>query len=63
MSWDTLWHALALMLIIEGLLPFFSPDGWREMFKKMLDMHAGQIRFFGLCSMALGVGWLFLLAW
>ena len=63
MSADVLWHALALMLIVEGILPFFSPNGWRDMFKKMLDMSQGQIRFFGLCSMVLGAAWLTFLAW
>ena len=55
MDSNTLWQAFALMLVIEGLMPFFAPDRWRAMFKKMLSMHNGQIRFFGLCSMALGV--------
>lgn len=49
------WLALALMLVIEGLLPFFSPRRWRGMFQKMLEMSDGQIRFFGLCSMLAGL--------
>jgi uncharacterized protein YjeT (DUF2065 family) len=43
----TLWLALACMLVIEGLLPFFSPGGWRRMFEQVLKMSNGQIRFFG----------------
>jgi len=46
--------ALALMLIIEGLLPIASPARWRKMFEQLLRLENGQIRFFGLCSAALG---------
>lgn len=58
---DTLWAALALVLVIEGLLPFMSPAGWRRMFLQVLQLSDGQIRFFGLCSVLLGLTllWLF----
>jgi uncharacterized protein YjeT (DUF2065 family) len=52
---DTLWAALALVLVIEGLLPFLSPGGWRRMFTQILQLHDGQIRFFGLCSILGGL--------
>jgi uncharacterized protein YjeT (DUF2065 family) len=52
---DTLWAALALVLVIEGLLPFLSPGGWRRMFAQILQLHDGQIRFFGLCSILGGL--------
>ena len=47
--------ALALMLIIEGLLPFLAPNLWRETFRRIIRMTDGQIRFFGLTSMLVGV--------
>jgi uncharacterized protein len=52
---DTLWAALALFLMLEGLLPFLSPGLWRRVFSEMLQMRDGQIRFFGLICLALGV--------
>ena len=52
--------ALALMLIIEGLLPMASPSRWRRLFEQLLQLEDGQIRFFGLCSVAAG---LILLVW
>ena len=52
--------ALALMWIIEGLLPMGSPSRWRRLFEQLLQLEDGQIRFFGLCSVAAG---LILLAW
>jgi uncharacterized protein YjeT (DUF2065 family) len=58
----TLWQALALLLIIEGLLPLVSPSGWRRMFEQILGQSNGQIRFFGLCSIAIGLVFLAVLA-
>lgn len=55
MDGDTLWAAVALVLVIEGLLPFLSPVRWRKTFERILQMTDGQIRFFGLGSMALGL--------
>jgi len=52
---DTLWLALALLLVIEGLFPFLSPSGWRRMFVQILQLSDGQIRFFGLCCLAGGL--------
>lgn len=51
----TLLAALALMLIIEGLLPFLSPGLWRETFRRLTEMSDGQIRFIGLSSMLAGL--------
>jgi len=52
---DTFLMAFALMLIIEGVLPFLSPRAWREAFKKMTELDDGQIRFIGLTSMLIGL--------
>jgi uncharacterized protein YjeT (DUF2065 family) len=56
---DVFWLAMALVLVIEGLFPLLSPGGWRRMFAQILRMSDGQIRFFGLCSILLGLLWLF----
>ena len=50
-----MWAALALVLVLEGLLPFLSPRGWRNTFQKLLALQDGQLRFFGLCSILLGL--------
>jgi uncharacterized protein YjeT (DUF2065 family) len=47
--------AIALVLIIEGLLPFLAPSAWRETFRRILQLSDGQIRFFGLTSMIIGL--------
>lgn len=51
----TLGLAVALMLVLEGLLPLAAPARWREMFRRVLDLSDGQIRFFGLVAIASGV--------
>jgi hypothetical protein len=48
------WLALGLVLVFEGLLPLLSPGGWRRVFSQMLTLRDGQIRFFGLISVAAG---------
>jgi len=62
MNSDTFWNAIALVLVIEGLLPFFSPGGWRKGFSQLMQLRDGQLRFFGLCSILLGLFLLWLLA-
>ena len=59
----TLLMAFALMLVIEGLLPFLAPNAWRETFRRLMQLSDGQIRFFGLTSMIIGLGLLFFANW
>jgi len=58
---NELLTALALMMIVEGLMPLISPQRWREIFSKLLAMNDGQIRFVGLASILMGLLGLFLL--
>ena len=53
--WDYLIGAFALMLVVEGLLPFLSPPRWRAVFERATQMSDGQIRFIGLASMLAGL--------
>ena len=57
---DIVIAGIALMLVIEGILPFTSPQLWRDTFRKLTEMTDGQIRFGGLISMVLGLAILFL---
>ncbi|MCC4115164.1 DUF2065 domain-containing protein [Aromatoleum toluclasticum] len=57
---NKLLMAFALMLVIEGVLPFVAPAAWRETFLRLAHMADGQIRFIGLTSMLIGVVLLFL---
>lgn len=51
---DGLWTALALLLVLEGVLPFVAPATWRRVFSQMLQMQDGQIRFCGLVCLVVG---------
>ena len=55
MSSDTIWLAIALVFVIEGLFPFLSPAGWRKTFAQLLSYRDGQLRFFGICSILGGL--------
>jgi uncharacterized protein YjeT (DUF2065 family) len=52
---NTLWLAVGLVLVFEGLLPFASPGAWRRMFHQILQLQDGQVRFFGLLSVLGGL--------
>ncbi|EKD98592.1 MAG: hypothetical protein ACD_23C00352G0001 [uncultured bacterium] len=52
---DSLWTAFALVLVIEGLLPFLSPASWRRVFTQMVQLRDGQIRFFALLCILSGI--------
>jgi uncharacterized protein len=52
---DSWFMAFALMMVIEGLLPFAVPSVWRDTFKKLIEMSDGQIRFIGLISIVSGM--------
>ncbi|HZW75850.1 MAG TPA: DUF2065 domain-containing protein [Caldimonas sp.] len=58
--WDVALSAVALMLVVEGLLPFLSPPSWRRIFERALEMSDGQIRFLGLVSVVCGLAMLVL---
>lgn len=57
-----MWLALALVLVIEGLFPFASPPGWRKMFAQLLQLTDGQIRFFAMFSILIGLLLIWLLS-
>ena len=47
--------AFALMLVIEGLMPFIAPRVWRETFRRVIELADGQLRFLGLTSIIVGL--------
>lgn len=52
---SSLFTALGLMLVIEGILPLLLPQAWRDTFRRMIDLKDGQLRFVGLASVAVGL--------
>lgn len=52
---STLFVAFALMLVLEGLVPFIAPAVWRDTFRRLIQFTDGQIRFVGLASILAGI--------
>jgi uncharacterized protein YjeT (DUF2065 family) len=53
--WRDLGVAVALVLVIEGILPFLNPAGLRRMFAAVQEMSDRQLRVAGLASMLVGL--------
>jgi uncharacterized protein YjeT (DUF2065 family) len=58
--WQVLPVAIALVFIIEGMLPFISPNRWRNMLAMVDQMNDRVIRNVGLGSMLFGLILLYL---
>ncbi len=58
--WIDLLTALALVLVIEGIMPFMNPAGLRKMIVLVTNMNDTSLRFIGLTSMLSGLLLLYL---
>lgn len=54
------WAALALVLVIEGVMPFLSPSGLRRTMRTVIEMDDRALRTLGLLSMLSGTLLLYL---
>lgn len=55
MAWQELFAAMALVLVLEGVVPFMSPDALRKTYQRLVEMDDKTIRMSGLLSMIAGV--------
>ena len=53
--WLEILRALALVLIIEGLLPFIAPDRWRAMLLQVIKVDSRSLRIFGAVMIGSGI--------
>lgn len=51
----TLIAAIALVLILEGLLPFIFPKFWKRMMTEAVSMNDRDLRVMGLVSILIGL--------
>ncbi len=58
--WQDLFAAFALVLVIEGILPFLNPGRFRDMLRLMEGMEDNMVRRIGFMSMAAGLLLLYL---
>lgn len=54
MQLHDLWVALCLLLVLEGMGPFISPGGWRNMMAQLSQADDRILRIMGLALMLLG---------
>ncbi len=59
-DWQDLGTALALMLVLEGVMPFLNPTGLRETFLRVAQSEDFTLRMVGLFSMLSGLVLLYL---
>jgi uncharacterized protein len=52
---DTIWLALALMLVCEGIMPFTQPARWRRWMLQLASLPDRQIRLLGFGLMMAGL--------
>ena len=57
---NTLLMAFGLVFVLEGLLPFLAPHVWRQAMQQMLQQSDKTLRTFGLVSMLIGLGLVYL---
>lgn len=57
--WQELGIAFCLLLVLEGMLPFLSPQRWREAVVSLARLGDRQLRLIGLGSMLLGTALLY----
>ncbi len=53
--WTDLFSAIALVFILEGIMPFINPDGLRKMFMAAVQLDNSTLRFIGMTSMLIGL--------
>lgn len=60
MYWQEILTAVALVLVIEGMLPFIGPDRYREVVAQIARLSDNQLRTIGLTAMITGLLLLFI---
>ena len=57
--WLDLLSAIGLLLVLEGIMPFLSPRGFREALLRTAQSNDASLRFLGLTLMLIGLGLLY----
>ena len=58
-QWSDLMAGMALAMVLEGLLPFLSPKGFREALITAVQLPDKALRRLGLISMVIGLAVLY----
>ncbi|OIQ24163.1 DUF2065 domain-containing protein [uncultured Vibrio sp.] len=52
---NSIWMALGIVLIVEGIGPLIAPNGWRSMVAQLSEQPDSQLRRFGGCLVVAGI--------
>ncbi len=58
-NWQQFGVAIALVFVIEGILPFVAPQQWREWVRQVAALSDSNLRLFGFGSMVVGLALLY----
>ena len=58
--WQDFLTALALVLVIEGIMPFLNPQAFRNTLRSVSEMNEKTLRTLGLGAMLVGLLMLYL---
>ncbi len=61
MYWTEILTAVALLLVIEGMLPFIRPGRYKQLVAQIVRLSDNQLRIFGLAAMIVGLTLLFII--
>lgn len=62
MYWTEILTAVALLLVIEGMLPFIKPSRYKQLVAQIVQLSDSQLRVFGLTAMIAGLFLLFVVS-
>lgn len=55
LDWNDLFAALAIVCIIEGVMPFLNPAGMKRLLSRLATLDDRELRIGGLFSMVIGL--------
>lgn len=55
MTLEVLLTGIGVAFLLEGLMPLVAPSRWRQVFRQMLELKDGQIRFIGMAAVTVGL--------
>lgn len=53
--WLNLLQAFALVLVLEGLMPFLAPERWRELMLQLCHVDNRYLRLYGGGAVVVGL--------
>ncbi|MCZ6565500.1 MAG: DUF2065 domain-containing protein [Gammaproteobacteria bacterium] len=59
--WSDLLVVIALVLVLEGIIPFLAPEKFRQAMAQLSQLSGQALRIIGFVSMTLGIIFLYII--